>query len=325
LSQYGNIWRTWWFGDAAGALVFAPCLLLWSTNPRLKWSEREVLEAIFLFVSMLITAGIVFGPFFQSQLKGDPWTFLCTPFLVWAAFRFGPREASAAICLVCTIEVIGTVHGYGPFAGESSNKSLLLLQSFVAIKALMILIFSAEVSERRRQEEHSRRLAVSDPLTGLANHRLLMTRIEAEIKRYGRHGQPFSLLLLDLDGLKKINDAYGHLVGSLAIMRVAEVLLVSSREVDTPARYGGDEFALVLPESSFESATRVAQRISQRLAEDVEVPTLSISVGVAEYPRDGSTIESLLSAADRALYEAKRQSGSPATLPSIGTVADAVG
>jgi diguanylate cyclase (GGDEF)-like protein len=195
----------------------------------------------------------------------------------------------------------------------------------VAIKALMILIFSAEVSERRQQEEHTRRLAVSDPLTGLANHRLLMERIDSEIKRYGRHGQPFALLLLDLDGLKKINDSYGHVVGSLAIMRVAEVLLVSSREVDTPARFGGDEFALVLPESSFESATRVAQRISQRLAEDVEVPTLSISVGVAEYPRDGSTIESLLSVADRALYKAKKQSASAATLPAIGTVADAVG
>jgi diguanylate cyclase (GGDEF)-like protein len=325
LSQYGSIWRTWWLGDATGALVFAPCMLLWSANPRLKWSERELLEAIFLFVSMLITAAIVFGPFFGDQMKGDPWTFLCTPFLVWAAFRFGPRETSAAICLLCAIEVVGTVHGYGPFAGTSTNKSLLLLQSFVAIKALMILIFSAEVSERRQQEEHTRRLAVSDPLTGLANHRLLMERIDSEIKRYGRHGQPFALLLLDLDGLKKINDSYGHVVGSLAIMRVAEVLLVSSREVDTPARFGGDEFALVLPESSFESATRVAQRISQRLAEDVEVPTLSISVGVAEYPRDGSTIESLLSVADRALYEAKRQSASAATLPAIGTVADAVG
>lgn len=321
-SQYGTIWRTWWLGDAAGGLVFAPCLLLWSNQRRVKWSERELLEAICLFVSMLITAGIVFGPVFHDQMKGDPWTFLCTPFLVWAAFRFGPLEASTAICLLCAIEVVGTVRGYGPFAAASTNKSLLLLQSFVAIKALMILIFAAEISERRRQEEHTKRLAVSDPLTGLANHRLLMERIDAEIKRYARHGQPFSLLLLDLNGLKKINDAYGHLVGSLAIMRVAEVLLVSSREVDTPARYGGDEFVLVLPESSFESATRVAQRISQRLAEDVEVPRLSISVGVAEYPRDGSTIESLLSVADRALYEAKRQSAT--AVPSIGAVADAV-
>jgi diguanylate cyclase (GGDEF)-like protein len=245
-------------------------------------------------------------------MKGDPWTFLCMPFLVWAAFRFGPREAATAICLLCAIEVVGTVQGYGPFARESTNRSLLLLQSFVAIKALMILIFAAEVSERRRQEEHSRRLAISDPLTSLANHRLLIERIGDEIKRYGRQGRPFSLLLMDLDGLKKINDAYGHVVGSLAIARVAEVLHICCREVDTPARYGGDEFAVVLPESSFESATRVAQRISQRLAEDIEVPRLSVSIGVAEYPRDGSSIESLLSAADRALYEAKRVSGAAA-------------
>jgi diguanylate cyclase (GGDEF)-like protein len=320
--QYGLIWRTWWLGDAAGALVFAPFLLLWSANPRLNWSERELLEAVCLFVSMLLTAGIVFGPTFHTQMKGDPWTFLCTPFLVWAAFRFGPREASAAICLLCAVEVVGTVHGYGPFAGGSTNKSLLLLQSFIAIKALMILIFAAEVSERRRQEEHTKRLAVSDPLTGLANHRLLIERIDAEIKRYGRQGRPFSLLLLDLDGLKKINDVYGHVVGSLAISRVAEVLHLSCRDVDTPARYGGDEFAVVLPESSFESASRVAERISQRLAEDVEVPHLSVSIGVAEYPRDGSTVESLLSAADRALYEAKRRSA--ATLPFAGAVADDV-
>ncbi|HEX4546312.1 MAG TPA: MASE1 domain-containing protein [Candidatus Acidoferrum sp.] len=321
-SEFGLIWRTWWLGDAAGALVFTPFLLLWSANPRLKWSERELLEGVCLFVSMLFTAGLVFGPTFRAEMKGDPWTFLLTPFLVWAAFRFGPREASAAICLLCTIEVVGTVHGYGPFASESTNKSLLLLQSFIASKALMILFFAAEVSESRRQEEHTKRLAVSDPLTGLANHRLLIERVDAEIKRYARQGRPFSLLLLDLDGLKKINDAYGHVVGSLAISRVAEVLYVSCREVDTAARYGGDEFAVVLPESSFETASRVARRISQRLAEDAEVPRLSVSIGVAEYPRDGSTIESLLSAADRALYEAKRLSA--ATLPFSSVAADDV-
>ncbi len=316
-SQYGLLWRTWWLGDAGGALVFAPFLVLWSANPRLKWSKRELLEAGCLLVSMLLVAGIVFGPAFPGQTKGDPWTFLCTPFLVWAAFRFGPREASAAICLLCALEVVGTVHGYGPFANESANKSLLLLQSFVAIKALMILIFAAEVSERRRQEEHTKRLAVSDPLTGLANYRLLVERIEAEIKRYGRNGRPFSILLLDMNGLKKINDVHGHVVGSLALCRMAEVLYLSCRDIDTPARYGGDEFGLVLPETSSEDARRVAQRISQRLAEDAEIPRLSASVGVAEYPRDGSTIENLLSAADQALYETKRRSSAAMALPGV--------
>ncbi len=230
---------------------------------------------------------------------------LHTPFLVWAAFRYGPREASAVICLLCMVEVVGTVHGYGPFVRETSNDSLLLLQSFISLEALMILIFAAEVFERRRQEEHARELAVSDPLTGLANYRLLLERLDSEIKRYQRDGHPFAVVLLDLDGLKKINDEHGHLVGSLALCRMAEVLHLSCRAVDTAARYGGDEFALVLPGTSSEHAKRVAQRISERLKEDHEIPKLSASIGIAEYPRDGSTIEHMLSAADRALYDEK--------------------
>lgn len=304
-NQYGLIWRTWWLGDAAGALIFAPFLLLWTSKPRLNWSGRQRLEASVLFISTLLTAGIIFGPIFHAQIRNDPWTFLCMPFLVWAAFRFGPREASAIICLLCMVEVAGTVRGYGPFVRESANDSLLLLQSFISLKALMILIFAAEVSERRRQEEHARVLAVSDPLTGLANYRLLLDRLSSEIKRYGRDGRPFSVLLLDLDGLKKINDVHGHVVGSRALCRVAEVLHLSCRAIDTPARYGGDEFALVLPGTSTEDARRVAQRISERLAEDLEAPCLSVSIGVAEYPRDGLTIDHILSAADQALYNGK--------------------
>ena len=129
------------------------------------------------------------------------------------------------------MEVVGTVYGYGPFVRESTNDSLLLLQSFISLKALMILLFAAEVSERRRQEEHARALAVSDPLTGLANYRLLLERLDSEIKRYQRDENPFSVLLLDLDGLKKINDENGHLVGSLALCRMAEVLLLVGHSV----------------------------------------------------------------------------------------------
>ncbi len=305
--QYAIIWRTWWLGDAAGALVFAPFLLLWSANPIPRWSRRQFLEAAALLGSTLLISGIVFGSLFHAEIRNDPWTFLCTPFLIWAAFRFGPREASAIICLVSAIAVVGTIHGYGPFAHQSPNDSLLLLQSFLSVLALMTLVFAAEVSERRRQEEQARLLAVRDPLTGLANYRLLVERVGEEIRRYGRTGKPFALLLLDLDGLKKINDEYGHMVGSLAICRVAEVLHLSCRETDTAARYGGDEFALVLTETTAEAATVVAKRVAQRLSQDAEEPRLSISIGVAEFPCDGSTIEHLLSAADQALYNDKRR------------------
>jgi len=310
--QYGIIWRTWWLGDAAGALVFAPFLLLWSANVRWKWSRSQIVEGAALLASTLLISEMVFGSMFHTHIRNDPWTFLVTPFLIWAAFRFGPREASAIICVVCGVAVVGTTHGYGPFARESANNSLLLLQSFLSVKALLTLVFAAEVSERRRQEEQAKLLAVRDPLTGLANYRLLIERIGDEIKRYSRNGKPFSVLLLDLDGLKKINDSYGHLIGSLAICRVAEVLHLSCRETDTAARYGGDEFAVVFPESSAESAAHVAERISARLVADAEEPRLSVSIGVAEYPRDGRTIEHLLSAADQALYDRKRRGQSEA-------------
>jgi len=310
--QYGILWRTWWLGDAAGALVFAPFLLLWSNNWRLKWSRKQIVEAAALLVTTLIVSEIVFGSMFHTHVRNDPWTFLVTPFLIWAAFRFGPREAASIVCVICGVAVMGTTHGYGPFARQSANNSLLLLQSFLSFKALLTLVFAAEVSERRHQEEQAKLLAVRDPLTGLANYRLLIERIADEIRRYSRNGKPFSVLLLDLDGLKKINDVHGHLVGSLAICRVAEVLHLSCRETDTAARYGGDEFALVLPESSAASAAHVAERISARLAADVEEPRLSVSIGDAEYPRDGATVEHLLSAADKALYERKR--GGPGSL-----------
>jgi diguanylate cyclase (GGDEF)-like protein len=152
-----------------------------------------------------------------------------------------------------------------------------------------------------------RHLAGSDSLTGLGNYRTFVHVMESEIQRSQRTGRPFVLLLMDLDGLKQINDRYGHLVGSRAICRLGNVLRVSSRIMDTAARYGGDEFALVLPEATERAAQLVGRRICERLASDGEEPRVTVSVGTAVYPKDGLTMEELLSAADRALYGMKRR------------------
>lgn len=149
-------------------------------------------------------------------------------------------------------------------------------------------------------------LAASDSLTGLANHRKLFEVLESEVQRSRRTGRKFAVLLFDLDGLKIINDRYGHLTGSRAIKRLGSALRNSSRSIDTPARFGGDEFAVVLPESGEEEAREVASRICQRLADDNQTPSITASVGVSVYPADGTTIEKLLGAADRSLYRMKR-------------------
>ena len=168
------------------------------------------------------------------------------------------------------------------------------------------LISAFDLTERKRLEAQTHLLAVTDPLTGLGNYRRLIDALQSEIERSGRTGRPFAILLLDLDGLKKINDRYGHLVGSHALCRVAEVLRVFGRSIDTAARYGGDEFAVILPEIITPGAARrVASRICGRLAQDGVEPRLSASVGIAVCPQDGETVEALLREADRELYTMK--------------------
>ena len=168
-------------------------------------------------------------------------------------------------------------------------------------------IIAIDVSEQRLLEEQLRSLAASDPLTGLANYRRLMEVLETETRRSNRSGRPFAVLLFDLNGLKQINDGSGHLVGNRALCRVADSLRLHCRSIDTAARYGGDEFVLVFPDTEELPASVAALRICSAIANDHEEPALSMSVGIAIHPRSGKTIEGLLRAADEALYATKHR------------------
>lgn len=304
-ANYKPIWLTWWLGDAVGAVVVAPSLILWNSDARVRWSPARFLEVVAFVVCLFLVGQIVFGGLLLPRAKNYPLDYLCIPFLIWVAFRFGQREAATATLMLSGLAIWGTLHGFGPFVRGTLNESLLLLQAFLGIMAVMTMAFAAVFAEDQRAEEQARLLAISDPLTGLANYRKLIDVLDVEIKRSKRTGRSFAVLLLDLDGLKKVNDNHGHLVGSRALCRLAEVLRVHCRGMDTAARYGGDEFALILPEAGIEVALQVARRISERLAGDNEQPPLSVSTGPAVFPQDGETIEALLGKADRAVYEMK--------------------
>jgi diguanylate cyclase (GGDEF)-like protein/PAS domain S-box-containing protein len=168
-------------------------------------------------------------------------------------------------------------------------------------------IIVEDVTRQRALEDQLRKQAASDGLTGLANYRQLVDVLGSEIARTKRTGREFTLLFLDLDGLKQINDRYGHPAGSRALCRLANVLRLCCRTIDTAARYGGDEFALILPETGAGAATLVARRICELFANDGEEPKLTVSVGVASYPDDADSIGTLLYAADGALYLMKKQ------------------
>jgi diguanylate cyclase (GGDEF)-like protein len=305
-SDFGATWLTWWLGDCVGVLVVAPLLLAWTPRTRIGWDTRLIVDACLSSVGLAISVAVAFGGNTLGSRSHLPVSFVCTPFLVWIAYRFGQRGAAVSTLFLSGGAVLGTIHGFGPYAEPAPNEALILLQCYIGVGAFTSLILATVATERRHAEAALRDLSVRDPLTGLGNYRLLQAVLQGEIERSNRSGRPFAILFLDVDGLKKINDRFGHLVGSQALCRVASVLSSCSRTVDTAARYGGDEFALVLPEATEGAADQVAQRIGMMLAAETEEPAVRVSIGIALYPRDGGSGEALLVAADQLLYDAKR-------------------
>jgi len=190
-----------------------------------------------------------------------------------------------------------------------TEADLGLVQSFAA--QAVLLLERATVMERNDQLE---RLSVTDPLTGLYNRRFLETRFEEERSRSQRQGNPFSLIIADLDNFKLYNDACGHLAGDQALRKAAAAMRRTAREMDVVVRYGGEEFCLILPGTSKKEAFFSAERLRQIIEAEtfpgegrLPLGRLTISLGIATYPDDGTTTHDLLSAADLALYRAKEQ------------------
>src|SRR5438105_10772132 len=149
-AAYWRTWLTWWLGDASGAIVFAPVLLLWHGAPRLPWSRRAWLELSSLVIAIVVVGWIVFG------VSEYPLGFLAIPLCIWAACRFGQREAATATCLLSLIAIWGSMHGAGTFGDRSMNDVLLLLQSFMAVTSIVGLTTGAAVSGQRLAEHNLR-------------------------------------------------------------------------------------------------------------------------------------------------------------------------
>ena len=150
--------------------------------------------------------------------------------------------------------------------------------------------------------------AFTDHLTGLANRRRFERQLEREVARMGRYGHPFSLLMIDIDSFKDLNDSFGHDAGDDAIRRLGKVLREGTRGIDLAARVGGEEFAVLLVETSKEGGFEVAERLRAAI-KVLEIPSarcITASFGVAECPTDAQTAADVWKAADVALYEAKR-------------------
>jgi diguanylate cyclase (GGDEF)-like protein len=294
-------------------LLVASVLNRWLPLPRDPGKNIVALSSTVLAAAILVSATFLIFPITPVIRPHSP-----TP---------RPWELLPALVFLAAVVALDSVKENDGFAFDSAlvwvaglnimshliaSQSALLLDASAGFAELVnafsyIVLLGATMLDNAHLFRRVRTLAISDSLTGLANYRHLVEVLQTELERSGRTNRSFSVLLMDLDGLKKINDRYGHVVGSRALCRVANILKLNCRSLDTAARYGGDEFALVLPETNQFAAEQVADRVRNFLQMDDEAPLLSISIGVATFPKSGVTVQQLLECADESLYAMKEQ------------------
>lgn len=304
---------SWWVSRIALALLLVAALIVEHFLPRSRHPLGEIAGALLAVVgaTYLITAALRRLP---AEVSRHPGALIPSPQQLLPAGIF----LVALLCYRRRLQVEDSAFDRAVYAAiwmnlgaqlAASQSERLLDSPFMLAQTLTVTSYATALGgallDNSRLFEKVRHLAVSDPLTGLANYRRFLDVLESEMERSNRSARPFAVLLLDLDGLKKINDTYGHLVGNRALCRMADILRIQCRAIDTAARYAGDEFALILPETEEVEARRVANRIRNVMASDTETPPLSVSIGISIFLGNGERIDRLLSEADQQLYAEK--------------------
>ena len=225
-----------------------------------------------------------------------------------------PRFVATAGGRYCSNSVLSVpMIAKGKVLGVINVNNLTTERIFNANDMNLLKLFANQAAialENARLYQELEKLAVTDGLTGLANHRAFQDRLIVEFARAGRFGQQVSLLMVDIDHFKVINDKYGHQMGDHILRCVAETLQNQLRKMDFVARYGGEEFTVIMPQTHKERAKQTADRIRERISEQMFFPSepsrsITISIGVAEYPTDATEPSDLIELADRALYVSK--------------------
>ena len=225
-----------------------------------------------------------------------------------AALVVSPRVTFGLATAACLAYILAIAP-----PGSAGLPPMTVAIAGINLTALILLAYVATVIARdqRRARDAAIRLSTIDNLTGLFNRTFFFAAVEREIARSARSGRGFCLLMMDLDELKQINDRHGHFFGDRVLRGVGEVIRSGGRRIDTAARYGGDEFVVLLPETDPTGAYVLAEKIRIGVAElrvDVAGTTIepSVSIGVVSYPDDGRTSDELMITADTSMYRSKR-------------------
>jgi diguanylate cyclase (GGDEF)-like protein len=287
---------------AAGILgVLAGCLLgaagIRLASDRLPYWSFDVIAA---YAALLVTGARLFASTGNDSGSGIQALYL---WIVLFVFYFLPRTHA-----LLQLAWIAGLYAVALDVARPTTQAALTLWTVTMIGLLLGGLVIAAMRDRTDDlVERLHRAARTDALTGLLNRRAFDEHLEQELARAQRTGRQFVVLVGDLDRFKEINDRYGHPAGDATLTVVGQVLRGATRTVDTVARVGGDEFALLLPESGEEEGWVLVERLRRYLSDALvdQEPGVGISIGLVVYPRDGVTAEALRASVDRALYAAK--------------------
>ena len=306
---YGASFVTWWLGDGVGVLLLTPLILAFAHPEDDIEIKADLPEAVFFaFAVMLypIVAYSVGADDFQSSNL----PYILIPILFWSLIRFGLR-ISFSVTLFFTICLIWLeLLGLGPFVFEDQYLRIMALQIFVLSTVSSIFVIGSLLFERDRSYHLLNEKNQHDPLTKIYNRQYFDTQLLREIGRAERYKKSFSIIMFDIDFFKKVNDKYGHQVGDEVLIKLSGLVAKKIRDIDTLARWGGEEFMILMPETNEQGATLFAERIRAEVEKSKLAPhdCVTISLGVAEAnPEATEELEvlGLLNRVDAALYLAK--------------------
>jgi diguanylate cyclase (GGDEF)-like protein len=277
-------------------------------------------------VELATATALVGGLLALTGYASSPFAVLFALIAVAAALAHGPRAglSAAGLATIAFVTILAIDPGAATYAADDA---LRLSVGLGTTWLLAFLSVAYAIGDRRRMDRERQR-ARTDQLTGLYNRSQLFVTLDQEVSRTRRSDRGFCVLMIDLDGLKQLNDSAGHLRGDEVIRAIGAVIRRSIRTVDSAYRYGGDEFVVLLPETDIVGAFVVAEKIRTG-AEEVGMAlsgdsSTSVSIGLVSHPEDGLSSEELMVAADRAMYQAKRLgknqiSGNPRPRPALIT------
>ena len=311
--EYGTALLTWTTGDAVGVLLIAPLLLSFrfDCDPPY-WRFRRIEMTVFAVTLFLLYIAAIFHQHWPQMLPSP--VFIMMPLLLWAVLRLGFRTTFLAVAGLAAAAVYITSNNLGPFVEPLQLFALIQLQLFLMLLVTSVTIVGIVSAQRDQLIDELKDLCEHDPLTGTCSRRYGMQLIVAEQERNARYGTPYSLIMFDIDHFKRINDSYGHATGDRVIQQITRIIDSALRDVDHLVRWGGEEFMVLLPNTTQQGALQFAERCRELVAANTfeHQERLSISLGVIDSSA-ATTVQDLLARVDQAMYHSKNQGRNRAT------------